>query len=318
MKIAITGANGFLGCYLIRECLKNNAEVVALIRTSANSSLVPSDKNLTIERIDYSNRLDDQFEVLKSKQGKFDFFIHNAGTTVSVKKVEYFDVNTDLTEKIVASLKRSKLLSPQGKFIYVSSFASQGPSDINKPVSHYGMSKKKAEEIIQKIGINYLIIRPTAIYGAGDSAFLPLFKSAAKGIYPLTRHTQKMSMIHASDLSRIIFEEMQKNVGIIHVDDGKTYSHHDFIQSLEIVTQKKMRIIPIPDQVSAPLLTLSDIWYKIINKKPKITREKLQEISKDWNLRENQNLIFSKIHSKVSLEAGFRDTFEFYKNNKML
>lgn len=318
MRVAITGANGFLGSYLVRKCLNSNFQVIALVRKGANYKWLPTaNPQLSIHIIDYSADLSSQLSEMKKEVGLFDFVIHNAGLTVSLDKEEYFTVNTELTKKLIDSIVESDFFSQKGKFIYVSSYAAHGPSGINKPVSYYGESKKQAEEYIVNSAINHLIFRPTAVYGAGDHAFLPLFKAAQKGIYPATNPRQKMSMIHGSDLANMIVEEMQNSKGVIFVNDGNTYLHQDFINTLEEVLNRKIKKIPIPDFLSKISLMISDIWNRFIGNRPGITLEKFEEISQDWNLHED-GISHCQIPAKFSLKDGFEDAYQFYKKNKLL
>ena len=316
--MVITGANGFLGSYIVRVFLNQNYKVIALVRKNADCSSLPENDHLSIERINYLDDLDTQFDLLKSRHGRVDFFIHNAGITVSLNKSEYFDINTHLTGRILKSAKNSVWLPEDGKFIYLSSLAANGPLGINHPISLYGESKMKAEKLVMVSHQNYLIIRPTAVYGPGDYAFLPLFRSAAKGIYPLTNSKQRMSIIHAGDLARIIQKEVENSIGIIHANDGNTYLHNDFVEALKKATGRKITKVSLSAGLIKRSLMLSDVWHSMFDKKPGITKEKFEEISKDWNLHEDKELTFSKIPSQISLEEGFRDTYEFYKNKKLI
>ncbi|MEM6735616.1 MAG: NAD(P)-dependent oxidoreductase [Bacteroidota bacterium] len=318
MNVAITGANGFLGSYLTQEFLEAGFTVIALVRKSANCESLSKHPSLHIEAIDYKSNLTDQFLSLRKKYGKLTYMIHNAGVTVSLSSMEYFLVNTKLTQNLIGALEKSEWLPKENKLIYVSSMAAQGPFGIDKPVSNYGRSKKDAEEIIRKGLFPFLMFRPTGVYGARDIAFLPLFKLANRGLYPLMSSEQKMSMIHAKDLARIIREEAYKSVGIIHANDGNTYFHKDFIEALKQVTGKKIKKLPISPLVSKISLGLSDLLHRSLKRRPGLTLEKFQEISMDWHLHENPNLLFSNIPCNISLEEGFKDTYHYYKTKSML
>lgn len=290
---------------------------MALVRKSADLSNLPNHENLSIATVDYKQELSVQFQQKLDEFGKLDLFIHNAGVTVSLNKQEYFDINTVLTQNILAALKTSTWLN-EGKFIYMSSLAAEGPMGFDSPISLYGESKLAAESKVKESAFRYLIIRPTAIYGAGDFAFLPLFKAAAKGIYPLTNRHQKMSMIHAKDLAEIILHESMKTEGILHATDGQTYLHQHFIDALEMATSKRIRKIPVPASLSKLSLGLSDVWHKLIGKRPRLTNEKFQEISQDWDLHSRNELCFSHIPCKITLEEGFRDAYNYYKTQNLL
>lgn len=318
MKVAITGANGFLGSYLVKECLQQKMEVHALIRKGANTSLVDlSEAHFRIHKLDYSALLDSQFSKLSSSIGPLDFFVHNAGMTVSLDNEEYYDVNVGLTKKIINALETSHLLKKDGVFTYTSSYAAHGPIQIKEPVSHYGRSKLQAEEIIKKRLKSHLIARPTAIYGSGDIAFLPLFKSSFKGIYPVVDYNQRMSMIHAADLAHGIISDMQSKTGIIHYSDGNTYLHNDFIEALEYIFEKKVRKISLPKSLVKASMWISDLWHTIIKKRPGITLEKFTEISQNWDLH-SSDLPHSTVECKIELSDGFKDALTFYKKNNLI
>lgn len=292
-------------------------EVHAFIRKNANTSLLPDHQKLTLHQVNYKKNLIDQFSAMRDQIGGLDFFIHNAGMTVSLKNEEYYEVNVGITSAITDALIASKLLKQKGRFVYTSSYAAQGPATINQPVSHYGTSKLQAEKIIQEKMPDYLLARPTAIYGAGDEAFLPLFKGAKMGVYPVTDSKQRMSMIHAGDLSRMIIEDMQNAPGILHYNDGNTYLHQDFIEIFQELFNKKVRKFPLPKWLAKLSMGSSDVWHKIINKRPGITLEKFDEISQHWDLH-TTDLRHSTVEPQISLKQGFEDALRYYQEKNLL
>ncbi len=318
MKIALTGSNGFLGSHIVKAFLNDDHEIIALVRPVADISSLPKHKFLHIQALDYQGDLQEQFDDLKNEFGILDLFVHNAGVTVSLNPSEYFEINTDLTGKIIHAVKATNWMKNEGKLVYVSSLTAQGPIGLDKPVSKYGESKLKAEGFFKKSKYKHLIIRPTAIYGAGDYAFLPLVKGANGKVYPLTNKHQKMSMIHGADLARMILIESQNSTGTLHAADGVTYLHSDFIEALSKVLDKKIFAIPIPVFLSKIILEVSDIWHRLTNRRPSITKEKFLEITMDWNQQEYNEIPFSEVPCKISLEEGFRDAYNFYKEKRLI
>jgi len=317
LKVAITGANGFFGQYLVDASLSAGHEVFALVRKSADTSIFQKHDSLSICPVDYGN-IDAEFKSLETNTDGLDFFIHNAGKTTSINRADYTNINTKLTGQIVKTVSDVSLLNSQGKFVYISSYTAHGPIGVNHPVSCYGESKRQAEELVLSSGLASVIFRPTAIYGAGDKAFLPLFQAAHKGIYPLTRPAQKMSMIHAADLASIVVGGMASKDGIFHVSDGNTYSHKEFRDTLSAVLNRKIRNIRIPSTVSKISLGLSDVWYSITRGTPNLTLEKFEEISQDWDLHDEKTLSHANSPIEFDLKKGFENAYKFYLTNKML
>jgi nucleoside-diphosphate-sugar epimerase len=320
LKIAITGANGFLGSHLVRTFLSANFEVIALVRSGAKTTHLPKHKSLFIELIDYSSavNIEKGLSKIKLTHGDFDYLLHNAGLTVSSKKKEYFLINSNLSQNLLDAIQLTGFLRKNGNFIYISSFAAHGPSGYNEAVSSYGKSKAISEKAISESGLKYLIIRPTAIYGEGDFAFLPLFRSVSKGVYPyLAPKDQKITFVHALDLSKTIFKE-KDHKGIIHVSDHQVYSHMDLMKIFQKITHRKIYRLKIPTFLVKAGLTISDTVSRLLGIRPAMTLEKYNELRKDWNLNENANLRQAKIENPISLEEGFEKTLKYYQENHLI
>jgi len=318
LRVALTGSNGFLGVHIVKKFVDEGHEVIALVRPSADTGMLDSCGKLHIESVDYKGDLTGRFLKIREKYGELDLFIHNAGVTVSLNPMEYFEVNTDLTGRIVKLVEACNWIKDSGKILYISSLTAQGPVGINKPVSKYGESKLKAEDFFKESKYEHLIIRPTAIYGAGDYAFLPLIKGANRRVYPLTNPKQKMSMIHGRDLANIILIESIRSTGTLHATDGKTYLHSEFVAALSEILNKKIYTIPVPVCLGKLILGLSDVWHQLIGKSPGITKEKFLEISMDWNHHEYDNIPYSQVPCEISLGEGFKDAYDFYKAKKLI
>src|SRR5690606_23683156 len=58
-----------------------------------------------------------------------------------------------------------------------------------RPWNNYERSKLAAEEEVRRaaaaMGMEYVILRPTAVYGPGDERLVKLFRAVAKGRFPL-------------------------------------------------------------------------------------------------------------------------------------
>jgi nucleoside-diphosphate-sugar epimerase len=100
-----------------------------------------------------------------------------------------------------------------GRFVLMSSQAAFGPASSAhepvtettepRPVEEYGQSKLAAEEAVQGSGVPFTILRPAAVYGAGDRDFALLFKQVRMGVALYATDPDGMvSVIHISDVIR--------------------------------------------------------------------------------------------------------------------
>ncbi|MFY0599803.1 MAG: NAD(P)-dependent oxidoreductase [Cyclobacteriaceae bacterium] len=320
MNILITGANGFLGSFLCRIASADTSNnVVAIVRKNANTERIGKISNLRIAKINYKNIDTVTESLVKIGLNHFDLVIHNAGLTKSTTPEPFHSINVGITQTLLSALIKSKLID-NGKFCYVSSQAALGPVGTNGPVSAYGESKLLAEKAIIDSGLPYMIFRPTGIYGAGDSEFLPLFKSVKSGFYPCAAPVdQKVTLIHAHDVAKNILS-LSKRIQnkIVHLSDGSIYSHIDLKNSLAASLNKKALFIVIPQWLTKFFLGMSALLSKLLNIDPMLTLEKHGEISKDWDHDFSSERKEIPLDIKYDLHSGFADTSEYYRSKNLL
>ena len=90
------------------------------------------------------------------------------------------------------------------RFVHVSSLAAREPA-----LSLYGASKARSEELVRSSGLNWVIVRPPAVYGPGDKETLELFKMAKAGLI-LLPPKGRLSLIHVDDLARLLLDSCGK------------------------------------------------------------------------------------------------------------
>ncbi len=321
MRVLVTGANGFLGSHLVRLFIDKQHQVIAGHREGADLSKINS-SDCTFQVLNYNNvqALTEKFSELWEQFGTHDIVIHNAALTHSIKSKKFYDVNVGLTRNLCEALKESQLLSENGKVVLISSMAALGPVSYEGPVSHYGKSKLQAEEVLKSYPFDYLIFRPTAIYGPGDSSFRPLFKSVRLKLYPrFNPSSQKVTMIHAEDVARNVerLSTTAKNL-TVHLDDGNVYSHKQISAVTGETVGRKPIVIPIPQFLARSIFGFITFFCNLLNITPPITSEKYFEISKDWDHDFSAERTQHPLLIKYSLLEGFNETYLYYKSNKLL
>jgi len=211
MKFFVTGACGFIGSHFVEHASAAGHDVVGLCRGD-HAEQRPTAvhlRKLGVELI--SGDVLDGASLRRALQD-VDCVVHFAAAfRESGIDEDYFRrVNVAGTANLLAAahargVKRFVLCSTAG--IYGQRVP--GVIDESKPVlpwNAYERSKVEAENEVRRgacaFGMEYVILRPTAVYGPRDERLLKLFRSAARGRFPLFGAGEgRRHMVYVSDLA---------------------------------------------------------------------------------------------------------------------
>ncbi|MBC8312877.1 MAG: NAD(P)-dependent oxidoreductase [Candidatus Cloacimonetes bacterium] len=319
-KAIVTGANGFIGCNLVKALIAKHYDVTCLVRKTSN---VETLKNLPVKFICW-NEINDK--ILFENQ---DYIFHLAAKVKAKNKRKYFEANLERTKILISVLKNSNLK----KFIFVSSQSAAGPcktkipkteKDTENPISHYGKSKLAAENFIKdNCKIPWTIIRPSGVFGPYDKDFLIYFKLIKKGIAPLVGFGEKFfSLIFIDDLTDLIIksaENPKANFQTFFACDGKIYSQKDFIKSIEKAMQKKSIKINIPIISIFKLAIFNEMLKFFCKNQFTLNFQKAKEMrEKYWICSSEKSEKILNFNLKFSLDEAIEKTYNWYKKNKWL
>ncbi|MBP8776878.1 MAG: NAD(P)-dependent oxidoreductase [Bacteroidaceae bacterium] len=239
-KVLITGASGFIGRYLVEDFLSRGFAVYAGVRATSKTDDL---KKLGAEIIsmDLSNRitLTCQFANLTSRIGRWDYVVHVAGLTKSVKKSDFERVNNESTQTLCSALIQAKMIPD--RFVFLSSLSVFGPlhekdslpideAETPLPNTAYGRSKLRAEQYLQSTPIPYIILNPTGVYGPREKDYFMMAKSICSHIdFAVGYSSQTLTFIHVADLAqavRLSFTSEFVNRRYLLSDGGEYTSRH--------------------------------------------------------------------------------------------
>lgn len=328
-KILITGANGFIGSFLVEEALKRNYEVYAGIRKTSNTEYL-TDPRIKFTELDFENT--NFLNLQLSQLPSFDFVIHNAGTTKAFKKKDYFISNYQYTKNIVDALISQKKVNK--KFIYMSSLAAYGPgdplqqnsvssTDTPKPVTSYGKSKLESEKyLISLTKFPHIIIRPTVVYGPREKDLFTIFKLINNNLELFVGFkNQQLTFIYVKDLVKAVFQTMESNVinkGYF-VSDGNVYDAQSLGDIIKKKLGKKTVRIYVPKHLVRVIALFSEASKYLTRKQPVLNFDKVNELEcVNWKC-DNKPLIDEfNFKSDYDLNKGIFETIEWYKKSKWL
>ncbi|MEF3693977.1 MAG: NAD-dependent epimerase/dehydratase family protein [Candidatus Cloacimonadota bacterium] len=322
MKIAITGANGFVGSGLIRQFQSSGHQVTAVIRKNSDTSIIPDCKMI---RLDYNNSKE-----LLEALADVDVLIHNAGMTKALNYAQIYRANVQLTRDILGASQSAPSLK---QFIFISSQAASRPShgketiseeDPSAPVTWYGKSKLRAERVVKETSpVPFTIIRPCSIYGPGDKDFLQLAKLAAKGLnLKLGTRTRYLNMIHVNELANLLELCLLNDKAFnqtFFASDGEVYTQ-DTIPSLmaKALKVKKLDLV-VPESLAGLAAWGGELWGQMSRRPVVLNREKIKEfMAESWlcSIDKARNLL--GYNPQPNLEKCIKETIQWYKEASWL
>ena len=146
MKILITGASSTLGKNLTVKLLKTKQFSIRLLEHRSpvcreNCEIFQGDLQV--------------INSLGRACSEVDTVVHLAALTHSSSGKEYFEINEEGTKNLIAACKKNNVR----RFIFVSSAAA------SEEGGDYGVSKLRCEEWVRKSGLDWVILRPSEVYG---------------------------------------------------------------------------------------------------------------------------------------------------------
>lgn len=317
MRIFVTGATGFIGAHFVERALNEGHQVVGLYRSDGPEHracieyLVARGASLRrgdiLETESFANAIDGANCVCHFA----------AAFRESSADPAYFDrMNVQGTANVV----RAAASHGVERFIHCGTAGIYGQRvagiiDETAPVqawNSYERSKLAADEQVRSIaneaGMEYVILRPTAVYGPRDRRLRKLFRSVAKGRFPLFgRGDGRRHMIYVTDLAD----------AFLRACVAPSAANHELIvagpravplrEMLQIIAAAANRTIFGPQLPLGPMLALAAVVEDLctmLKVKPPIYRRRMDFYLNDaaFDSRQAQALLGWK--PKVDLAEG--------------
>lgn len=323
-RVLITGASGFVGYHLIAEALSQNLEVFAAIRKNSKTDhLKDFDLKFTYPKFNDITALTEDI-----KTNQYDYIIHAAGVTKAKSQVQYNHINATYT----ANLAKAAVAAGVKKFVFISSLAAGGPlgtlngiiseSDEPHPVTQYGKSKLLAENELKEIpGLNYTILRPTAVYGPRERDIFIVIKQIVKGFEPyIGRAEQKLSFIYVKDLAIATMKAIHGgNKRTYNIADGNFYTRYEMANIIKDILLFKTIKFHLPVTFVKFVAWMVEKFSSLSSKTPALNRDKLNELlGTNWACSieaAKQELGF---YPRYNLDKGLEETIKWYKEHRWL
>lgn len=267
--ILVTGSSGFIGSHLMPK--------------------LPY--AFMLDQVDTTS-IEDSEVIIKDIQP--DILIHLASHS-TVKQVQKDPVKA--ADSIIVNLARLIEWHKPQQVIYFSSSMVYGNfnDDVKEdqetnPTNLYGIFKKTAEDLIKSLGVNYTIIRPSAVYGPKDKPerLIPtFFKKALKG---------ETLEVHGDNAADFTYVDDVVNGVLKVINNEEAYN-----QTFNLTYGESHTIESLAQQI-----------IKLTNSKSKINKTESENI---YPKRGSLNIDKIKklgYNPAINLEKGLKQTYELF------
>jgi nucleoside-diphosphate-sugar epimerase len=303
LRVALTGATGFVGREVLPLLLAAGHGVTALARQPSKLSH-HGEINTVVG--DLQNKA-----ALADLTRGADVVVHLAGVVSAHNRASYFAANAAGTQAVCAAARASGVK----RFVHVSSLAARMPE-----LNAYAASKHTGEvtALAHADGMSVAVLRPAAVYGPGDRATLPLLKSlmAHTALLPGTS-TQRFSMVHVADVAQALLAAVTaEQHGTFDVDDGAGgYGWSDLVDICQRHFGLPQRVMFLPRGVAMAAGCFGDGLALLRGKSSLINTGQLRQIyHEDWRVTGTR----WPSSSPMVLEDGLPATIRWYQAQGLL
>jgi nucleoside-diphosphate-sugar epimerase len=306
----MTGVTGFIGSHLAGEFRSAGWSVLGIVRPGT-----PRHVPVGIDSIEAPLEID---PLARAFDGA-DVVVHLAGLARARREAALKTTNVIGTDRLVHAVNRSG-----SRLVYVSSQAASGagtvaaPSredDVPRPLTAYGRSKLAAEELVKAATVPWTILRPSSVYGPGDRQFLPIFRLAARGMFPLVADASAgYTLIHIDDLVRGILAATKtcSAGGVFFLGHPEPVTSADLLRVAAAAFGRRFRPWHVPAPVLWSLAWLGEVSWTM-GRQPVLDRARAAELSAPGFVcavgRAEETLDFRAV---IPLEEGVRGTAAWY------
>jgi dihydroflavonol-4-reductase len=272
MRVLVTGANGFLSGHIVRELLRRDHTVRAMMRPGAKAHALAG---LDIE-ITYGN-ITSIADVIEAVRG-CDIVIHAAADTSQSHRraKDYYPVNVEATSNIIEAVSAEKCK----RLIFVSSANTMGfgtlrdPGDETTPISPlflrsgYAKSKLMAQQLVMEAvaekKIDAVVVNPTFMIGPVDhnphsGRIFKMVLNRKLVLYP----PGGKNFVDVRDAAKGIVNAIHNGKsGECYLISGENLSFREFFRRINTFSAQNSKLIAVP----AFVIKLSGIIGSILRR----------------------------------------------------
>jgi nucleoside-diphosphate-sugar epimerase len=305
--VILTGANGYLGSYIVRELVNRGFGVIACKFPHYASVIIPHEFVEYVD-VDIAEPADKQNALSQAIEGRSVVALINAAALLGSSD---FDANYRVNAQGVVNMMDFARKHGIKRFVQISSVVV-----LKKIKGPYGITKLKGQELLMESELEYTVFIPAMIMGPESLGLNRVLKNVFRfpQLVPLIgtgKETQHP--IYVKDFARAIVDSIgsEKSKRKVYEIAGDTViSFRNFIRLILKHYQKKRIFVFIPPFVAFML----GKFFQKVQKVPLFTAEHVKGILQDSNL-DTSALKADLGFEPTPLETALNESLDQIKTN---
>lgn len=278
MNLLVTGANGFLGRFVVAEALRRRHRVRALVRsraetrrhawaTDVNVELVEGDLRAARRLVDVVRGVDCVIHLAAAKSG--DMYAQYAGTVVATENL--------LAAMTEAGVRRIVAVSSLSVYDY-RQIANFDTLDEDSPVEanafardEYAHTKLVQERLIRdhaaKYDWDWTVLRPGVIWGKRNLWTARLGVQAGRRVWVRTGGIARLPLTYVENCAEAIILAAENPAAygqVFNVIDDEQPTQRQFAKMLKRETSPEAIILPVPLTAMRAIATAADLTNRLL------------------------------------------------------
>ena len=327
-NILVTGASGFVGQFLLDRLIQTDCNKIVAMHHKPLSKSVKErfGDQITWENTDLLSG--DCCGLLTD----IDIIFHLAGyssVSSSKEEIDYLQkVNVDITESLAVDC----VASPVRQFIFVSSIAvcensfSRRIHETNGiPITPYGISKKRAEDLLIKIADGHYavtILRPTALFGEyHKGSIYELVKSVNNRRFVLFGSGKNLTnFYYIRDFIEILVNVIDNNRAFnqVFITSDEAIQLNILISWIVDSLKNRKYFIKVPIWMGYIAGYILDIIARFTNIIFPFSLRRLKAMTRDVLYSNRKMFHVLNVKNKYGVQKGIKFTVEWYQKSGIL
>ena len=273
MRVAVTGANGFVGRHLVARLLLGHHEVRALIseRPGAEKELPGSGAGMDVRRADVRKP-----ETLRGAFDGCDAVVHTVAIPTE-RKQRFAEVNVAGVAHVVAEARRAGVR----RIVHMSALGADPASPYP-----YLRSKGEGQALVTGSGIGHVVLRPSLLFGEGDDFFPRLAFSLMFPVVPVPGDGRsRFQPLHVDDLAQALVAAVERpeTSGVYEIGGAEPVTYDEMLAETMRGTGKHRPTFHLP----VPLMKPPAFFMGLVMPDPPVTIGQLDLLAVDNTTRQN-------------------------------